>query len=162
MGLANLPEAARAHGLERIVYASSVALFGPGTMYREPVTEDAPYFSTNLYGATKAMNEATARHYAKLYAIDALGLRPHFSFGPGRYDGAAGQFSSLIKACSAGSVSRWNRVFKPGTLLAPLHADDMAGAFVHALYCPRLPDSIYNVGGHYSFPRTRWCRRLVD
>jgi nucleoside-diphosphate-sugar epimerase len=115
--------------------------------YSHAVTEDDPILPTTVYGATKAMNEVSAAHYGKVYGLRTVGLRPHFSFGPGRYDGAAGQFASMIKACATGHPTEWRRVFTKGAVLAPIHARDMAAAFAHAVSGPELPRAVYNVGG---------------
>lgn len=158
MGLGNVLEAARILNFQQIVYASSVALYGPQKLYTKPVTEADPYLPATLYGATKAMNEATAAHYKTLFGISSVGLRPHFSFGPGRYDGAAGQFSSLIKACALGEEAIWHRVFTPKTVLAPMHADDMAAAFAYAVSGKPLPEPVYNVGGQEALTEEQMVR----
>lgn len=161
MGLANLLEAARIFHMDRLVYASSVALYGLGSQYDRPVDEDDPYLAMHLYGATKIMNEGTARQYARLYGVDAIGLRPQISFGKDKQDGGAGIFNELIRACSIGKPSEWRRIFKPDTMIRPIYAEDAGGAFVHALLGPSLPSPVYNIGGSDSVTEDEWVRRVA-
>jgi nucleoside-diphosphate-sugar epimerase len=147
VGLGNVLEVARILDLRHVVYASSVAVYGPQRLYDHPATESDATLPATLYGATKVMNEATAAHYRSMYGVNAIGLRPHVSFGAGSYDGAAGQFSALIKACARGNGAVWHRVFTPTTVISPMHAYDMAAAFAHVVSGDPLPGSVYNVGG---------------
>lgn len=160
MGLANMLEAARILQLDRVVYASSAALYGLGSQYDRPVTEDDPYLAMHLYGATKIMNEGTANQYARLYGLDVIGLRPQICFGKDPQDGGAGIFNEFIRACSVGKVTQWRRIFLPGTKIRPIYAEDTAGAFVHALLGPSLPSSIYNVGGIDCVTEEEWVQRV--
>lgn len=161
MGLANVLEVARIFHMKRVVYASSVALYGLGSQYDHPVNEDDPYFAMHLYGATKIMNEGTAKQYARLYGIDAIGLRPQISFGKDKQDGGAGIFNELIRACSVDVPTEWRRIFKPGTKIRPIYAEDAGGAFVHALLGPSLPSPVYNIGGSDSVTEDEWVSRVA-
>ena len=64
------------------------------------------------------LNETTAAHDAKLFGVKTLGLRPHVSFGPGRFGGVVGQFASLIRDCVAGHPKEWKRLFEKNAVLA--------------------------------------------
>ncbi|MCW1432312.1 NAD-dependent epimerase/dehydratase family protein [Novosphingobium sp. JCM 18896] len=161
MGLANLLEAARIFAMERLVYASSVALYGLGSHYQGPVDEDAPYLAMHLYGATKIMNEGTAKQYGRLYGVNATGLRPQISFGKDKQDGGAGIFNEFIRACATDKPSEWRRIFKEGTKIRPIYAEDAGGAFVHALLGPPLPSPVYNIGGQDNLTEDEWVSRVL-
>lgn len=93
MGTANVFDAARIQGVSRLVYASSVAVYGhnqPG--FREPVDEDAPPVPNTPYGACKLWSEHLAAYYARRHGLDVIGLRPCSVFGMGR--GQRGSYAS--------------------------------------------------------------------
>jgi nucleoside-diphosphate-sugar epimerase len=75
-GFAALLEAARAAGVHRVVFASSVHAMGvyEGTG-RWPVDPAWPPAPCCAYGATKAFDEALARVYAYRSDVSAIGLR---------------------------------------------------------------------------------------
>lgn len=79
-GWLNVLDAARVHRLERVVYASSVAVFGDAKTL--PLTEDTPRRPTAPYGLSKRINEDYARLFGSLYGLSTLGLRYFNVFGP--------------------------------------------------------------------------------
>lgn len=147
MGTGFLFEAARLTHQPRLVYASSVGVYGPPELYPEVVTEDSPVMPGMIYGATKAMNEATAAHYLRAYGMRSVGLRPTFAYGPGRYVGALGQINLAMRNAVTGRPVHWHQVWTDDCVHNPLHVTDIARFFTHAAIGPELPRQIYNVGG---------------
>jgi len=89
-GTANVFEAARLHGARRVVFASSVAVFGHGTSIPgRPATEDDPTSPDELYGACKVWGEHVAAHYNREHGLEILSLRITASFGYGRVNRAS-------------------------------------------------------------------------
>ncbi len=72
-GTLNLLEAMRTHGVERLVFSSTAAVFG------QPVTdlidESHPKAPINPYGASKLMVEEVLRHAADAYGLRSVALR---------------------------------------------------------------------------------------
>ena len=93
MGTGYLFETARLINQPRIVYATSVGVYGAPKLYADLVDEDSPVAPGMIYGATRAMNEATAAHYLRAYGLTSIGLRPTMAYGPGRYVGALGEIN---------------------------------------------------------------------
>ena len=79
VGMVNLYEAARAHGLKRIVFASSNHVTG---FYRqdEVVSPTDPVRPDGLYGLSKAWGENLSRFYFDRYGIETACLRIGSSF----------------------------------------------------------------------------------
>src|SRR4030042_4294027 len=70
-GTVNVLEVARKLGLEKVVLASSIAVFGPPERYPEEyVPNDAPHFPMTIYGARKSFNESCARLYFTTLSIN--------------------------------------------------------------------------------------------
>jgi len=72
VGTANVFEVARAAAgqVERVVYASSAAVFGAPSLYPPgPLADDAPARPATHYGVYKVANEETARVYWEEHRI---------------------------------------------------------------------------------------------
>ncbi len=94
MGSANVFEACRLHGVERIAYASSAAVYlGNPTPFDE-VDEDDPPMPANLYGASKLWGEHVLEVYREKHGLDYVALRPTSVFGLGR--GQRGSWPSRL------------------------------------------------------------------
>lgn len=78
-GMQNLLEASRYQGVKKVVFSSSVGIYG--SVGDSLVDEDTPFRwqtlspSVQLYGATKIIGEAFGRMYKEKYGLDFLGLR---------------------------------------------------------------------------------------
>lgn len=79
LGMVNTLEACRFSGVRRVVFSSSVAVYG--APLEHPVTEDTPYVSAGLqppsllYGASKLMGEALCARYARACGLEFNALR---------------------------------------------------------------------------------------
>lgn len=108
-GTLNVLEAARTFGLERVVYASSKAVYGlmsgeyahPGY---QPVSESYPFNPDSVYGATKVASELMGRQYRERYGIQFIVLRFATTYGPGKLarHGAVGLVSRIVESALAG------------------------------------------------------------
>lgn len=92
MGTANVFEAAHLHGCKRVVYASSVAVYGHNPATWDDVTEDDAPTPDTLYGACKLWGEHIAEVYTERYGLNIVSLRPCSVFGLGR--GQRGSYAS--------------------------------------------------------------------
>lgn len=98
-GQATILEAARLFDLEKVVWASSVVVFGSRGSHAEQVLpNDAPHHPVHMYGATKSFDEFLTNHYVSEWGVDALGLRFTIVYGPGRVRGASAFVNELVKA----------------------------------------------------------------
>lgn len=79
-GTLNIFTAAKEHGIKRVVYAASSSTYGdhPGL----PKVEDIIGKPLSPYAVTKYVNELYAQVYARLYALEPIGLRYFNIFGP--------------------------------------------------------------------------------
>lgn len=105
VGTVNAFEVARKRRdqVKRIVYASSVAVFGPEEFYgHSTVREGAPLQPNTHYGVFKQANEGNARIYYLNDGISSVGLRPGTVYGVGRDQGITSGPTKAIKATIVG------------------------------------------------------------
>ena len=78
-GMQNLLEASRVQRVKKVVFSSSVGIYG--VVGDSMVDEDAPFRwqslspSVQMYGATKIIGESLGRIYKDKYGLDFMGLR---------------------------------------------------------------------------------------
>ncbi len=97
-GFFNILEAAKQHGVQNFVYASSSSVYGNNQ--KSPFAEsDRVDYPVSLYAATKKSNELIAHTYSHLYQMTTVGLRFFTVYGPwGRPDMAYYFFTKAILA----------------------------------------------------------------
>jgi nucleoside-diphosphate-sugar epimerase len=83
-GTINAFEAALALGVSKVVWASSVAVFGASERTEDRIENDAYHAPTGLYGAVKSMNERLGMHYKRQRGLDNIGLRFTVVYGYGK------------------------------------------------------------------------------
>jgi UDP-glucose 4-epimerase len=79
-GTANLLEAARQASVQRVVLASSAAVYGDTPAL--PLTEESPLAFLSPYAASKHINEITAQLYTRVYGLPVISLRYFNVYGP--------------------------------------------------------------------------------
>jgi nucleoside-diphosphate-sugar epimerase len=149
-GTLNIFEAALDRSVERVVWASSVGVFGiankrsPG-----PVKNEALHQPTDLYGACKSLNERFSKHYRRAYGLDCIGLRYAAVYGYGkartlaRGTGAA-FMTELIDKPAAGLPGL---VPAGDAIIDFIHVEDAARATVLAAHAARCKPVALNIGG---------------
>jgi len=144
VGTVNVFEAARSAGLTRVVYASSVAAYGPKEDYPEPLIRHGdPLNPRTLYGVYKQANEATARVYRGDHGISSIGLRPYVIYGPGRDQGMTSTPTKAMLAVAAGRPYH----ITYGGRFGMQYTEDVARLFVQALDVPFEGADVFNIAG---------------
>jgi UDP-glucose 4-epimerase len=85
IGVTNLFEAAHLAKLQRVIFASTVGIFGYQDSYGpEPIDENSePRAPKSLYGLMKLLNNGLAERYAKTYGIQIVKVHSAAVIGPG-------------------------------------------------------------------------------
>lgn len=145
VGTVNIFEAARRLGIRALVYASSVAVFGPPEFYggTGPLPDDAPQRPETLYGVYKQANEGTARLYWQDYGVPSVGLRPWAVYGVGRDQGLTSDPTKAIKAAVLGVRFK----IRFGGRLDLQYAEDVARIFIAAARRPPVGAPVFNLRG---------------
>ncbi len=151
-GFLNVLEAARAAGTRRVVWISSAAVYGGNEQYGgEPVKEEYPYHSLNVYGAYKVFCESLAEHYHNNLGVANISLRPTIVFGSGRwFRGAATYAYDLFH----GPADERPVTVEYGDQMVDwLYVKDLARAVVLACEADDLPHRVFNICGHRALVR---------
>jgi len=72
-GTHNALEAARLFGVKQVMFASTIAVFGPGLP--DPVPDDVPLLPSTIYGVTKVAGELLGAYYKRKWGLDFRGVR---------------------------------------------------------------------------------------
>lgn len=117
VGTLNVFEAAKAHGMRGVAYASSAAVYGPDSNTEPwPVTH---------YGAYKLACEGCARAYWADDGLSSVGFRPLIIYGPGRLTGLT---AGPTIACREAAAGRPYTIGYSGAA-DMIFVDDVAAAF---------------------------------
>ncbi len=101
IGTLNVLESAKVIGAERVVYASSAAVFGAGDA-DYPLDESAACEPATHYGVFKRTNEGNARVYFLDHRLNTVGLRPLTVYGVNRDTGLTSDPTKAMKAAVLG------------------------------------------------------------
>jgi UDP-glucose 4-epimerase len=102
--------ASRAANVKKVVWASSVGVYGGPERYPvRPLPNDAPHYPLTLYGACKSFNERLAEHYTTTFGLETIGLRFPLVYGVGRQRGNAMHSNELIEKPALGIPCRIER-----------------------------------------------------
>ncbi len=99
-------------GLRRVVWASSVAVFGAKRFYPPgPLANDACHRPPSLYGSCKSLCETLARRAFEVDGLDVVGLRLSVVYGAGRLRGYMSYPSHIMRSAAAGEAVHipWGR-----------------------------------------------------
>jgi nucleoside-diphosphate-sugar epimerase len=140
-------EAIKAHKAQaqRLVYASSAAVFGPQSDYGNAlhIADDVKLTPTTHYGYYKCCNEGNARIYFQDDGISSIGLRPWTVYGVGRDLGMTSEPTKAIKAVALGR--RYHITY--GGWQDMQYIEDVANTFVRCLEAPYSGAKSYNMRG---------------
>jgi len=144
LGMDNCFEAARLCGVKRVVYASSIAAYGPQSAYGErTVNEDDPKRGTRQYSMHKIFNEYQAEQYIRNYGMSIAGIRPAHVTGPDKVRGSVDHVQAITLPARGLPVTLpWQSLMR-----CPIHVEDVSEMFVRVALVDSSRYSLYNSGG---------------
>jgi nucleoside-diphosphate-sugar epimerase len=97
-GFQNILEYSRINKIEKLIYASSSAIYG-SPLKEEPLKEDYTPSPLSPYGFSKLINEKYAKAYFDFYNLNSIGFRFFNVFGPRqRFDSPYSGVISIFRA----------------------------------------------------------------
>lgn len=146
-GTIGLLELTESHGIDRVVAASSVSVYGDVPPDVDRLDETVPRRPNNVYGMTKTAVEHLGSTYQDRTGVEFAALQPVHGMGPGRLRGNV-EDSFVVKAAVSGETLTVPTVEQP---LEIIYVEDTARAFVAAILADTLPHDAYLVGtGEYT------------
>lgn len=146
MGLVNVMEAARVHGIRRVVASSSSVLNryqSGGGDGGDLTREEAVPRPNTFYAATKQAVESIGLNYASAFGMEFAAMRYCPVAGPWSGPGGGGP-SGIFRAMVENAIHGREAVV-PGTAMEWVYSKDAAMATVLALRAARLGSGVFNV-----------------
>jgi len=138
IGSINVFEAARIFDVQRVVFASSITVYGPSALYPPEVRargvkeEDVIYTATlktgvPAYTASKINMELMGEFYRRTHKMELCGLRPSIVVGLPRMTGITALVSNIIEMPATGKPTE---IANGNTLVNIVHVYDVANQFI--------------------------------
>jgi len=143
-GTLNVLRAAHQAGVQRVVLASSAAVYGES---REPITEDAQKKPLSPYAASKLAMEEAARMYHRVYGLPVVCLRYFNVYGPRQRPDSA--YAAVIPAFIQAMLSGHPPViYGDGNQRRDfLHVEDVVRANLLAAESSSAVGQVINISG---------------
>jgi len=144
LGMDNCFEAARLCEVERVVYASSIAVNGNQASYgNRPILETDPTTAAKQYAVHKVFNEWQAGEYSDKHGMSVIGIRAANVAGIDKVLGSVDHVR-----CIVGPALRQKVVlpYRDRTRCI-IHADDAARVFTSIALAKSPRHRVYNSGG---------------
>jgi len=142
-GTAQLLEAARRAGVDKVVLASSAAVYGDSDDF--PLQETLPTRPLSPYAATKAANETYARLYTAAFGLPVTALRYFNVYGPRQR--ADSPYAAAIPIFAQRMLTG-----QPPTIFGDggqrrdfVFVEDVAQANLRAAECPEADGEVLNI-----------------
>ena len=143
-GTHNALEAARLFGTRQVMFASTIAVFGPGL--KDPVPDDVPLQPSTMYGITKVAGELLGAYYHRKWKLDFRGVRFPGLINAGVPGGGTTDYA-LHMYVDGIRTGRYECYVKPESTVPMMYMPDALRALVELSEAPaaRLKRCIYNI-----------------
>ena len=140
-GTSELAAWAKARGISRLVYASTIAVYGTYRDQRRPYSEGDQPAPDDIYGVIK---EAAEHSWTAVAGGTSLRLANVYGAGAGIDMGINGAVERFARAAASGGTIK---IFGDGSqCIDYVHVDDVCAAFLATLERDELPP-VLNIGG---------------
>jgi len=149
LGTNNVMEAARLLDVKKVVFASSVSVYGNLNPRKEGIADEDDYPNPPFdpYSTSKIASELMGRYYRETYGLDLNCLRITTAWGPGRYWGYTGQFNDFIRRVALGEDAIFPQDFSfKGEKLRWMYVKDVGYCFAQVSESRRAKSYLYNLG----------------
>ena len=153
LGSLNVLEAAQKFGVARMVFASSISIYG-SKRTEDDVSETDYTAPEDMYGAAKKYVEVLGNAYSRNTGMQFLSMRIPIVVGSGPGTSTSAWRTDLLNAPGERQKREILIPFREDETLSIVHVKDLAEAFSMLLTAPMTAHSIYNA------PCEMW--RLTD
>ena len=142
-GSLNLLEMARQFGVPRIVFGSSLSVYGTFDG-DQVVSESCRAAPEDLYGAAKLYVESLGNAYRDHYGLEFVSLRIGRVVGPGSQSASSAWRSQIFELLGENCPSEVALPYVGSERVLLVHVDDVAAMLVTLLSAARLQQTVYN------------------
>lgn len=154
--------AAVAHGVVRLVYPSSVAVYGQQPPGSPPFTEDGTWpRPVMLYGITKLAAEQALARLARAHGLSFAAARLGSVFGPWERDTGLRDTLSPHLAATRAALSGEEAVLNRPTRGDHVYVRDVAVGLLGLLDAPALVHDVFNLGSGVATDVADFCKALA-
>ncbi|WP_129676236.1 NAD-dependent epimerase/dehydratase family protein [Candidatus Chloroploca sp. Khr17] len=144
LGTVHVLEAARRHGVQRVVQASTCAVYGNPEQL--PVSEQTPVQPLSPYASTKLAAEQVGQLYQHLYGLATVALRFFNVYGPGQ-DPASPYAAVVPRFVAALRDGEQPRIFGDGLQSRDfIFVGDVVQALWTAARSDHVAGDVFNIG----------------
>lgn|SRR5487761_336125 len=143
-GTITVLEIAKKLGVNKIILPSTVATFNSSVA--APISDDAVQRPTTIYGITKVFCELWGTYSHDKYGVDFRAVRLPSVIGPGRTNGGASVYASLMIEMPARGLA-YEIHAAPESSIPLLYIQDAVHAVVALLEAKHSPRTVYNASG---------------
>lgn len=145
-GTWNLLEACRQVGVGRVMFTSTIAVFGPGLP--DPTPDDVPLHPSTIYGVTKVSGELLCEYYRRRWGLDVRGVRFPGLISAALPGGGSSDYA-LFMYVDGVRVGHYQAFCRPDTRIPLMYMPDGVRALLELAFAEpgRLTRTIYNIAG---------------
>jgi threonine 3-dehydrogenase len=145
-GTWNVLEACREQSVSRLVFTSSIAVYGPGLP--DPTPDDVPLHPGTMYGVTKVAGELLCDYYRRRWGLDARGVRFPGLISASQPGGGSSDYA-LFMYFEGLRTGRYEAFCRADTRIPLMYMPDGVRALLDLSFADRasLTRTIYNIAG---------------
>jgi nucleoside-diphosphate-sugar epimerase len=144
IGMDNCFEAAHLCGVNRVVFASSLAVSGEQHHYGERVVNEDDFRHGHVqYAMHKIFNEWQAQDYREKFGMEITAIRPANVTGNDKIVGSVDHVKCITFPARGEAISFPHK----DAMRCPIHVDDIAEVFARVLLTDKPRHAVYNSGG---------------
>jgi nucleoside-diphosphate-sugar epimerase len=144
LGMDNCFEAARILGVNRVVYASSLAVSGEQKFYGDRVVTEEDFRHGHVqYAMHKIFNEWQAQDYREKHGLEITAIRPANVTGNDKIVGSVDHVFCITNPARGKAVSFPYK----DAMRCPIHVDDIAEVFARVVMTDKPNHWVYSTGG---------------
>ena len=155
-GTLNILQAAREHGVKRIVHTSTSEVYG--TAHFVPITEEHPLQGQSPYSATKIASDQLAYSFFSSFGLPVVIVRPFNTYGPRQ--SARAVIPTIIT-----QIANGQRQIKLGAI-SPTRdfnfIDDTVAGFIAAMNSDQGLGEVVNVGSNFEISIGETVRLIAE
>jgi UDP-glucuronate 4-epimerase len=142
-GSFNLLEMARESGVQRMVFGSSLSVYGTYPA-EQVVAESDRAAPEDVYGAAKLYVEQIGKTYSHCYGLEFVSLRIGRVVGAGAQSATSAWRSLIFELLTTSEPAEIALPYSASERVLLVHVDDVARMLVTLLHASRLQHAVYN------------------